>query len=112
MHVFKYSPRKGTPAAAFKEQVAPSVKEERSKRLIELSDKNVTKFNENYIGRVMPVLFEQETDNDEGLIEGLTSNYIRVVCKGSRDLKGSIRDVKLIGLRDDFILGEINDNTL
>lgn len=112
MHVFKYSPRKGTPAATFKEQVAPSVKEERSKRLIELSDKNVTKFNENYIGRVMPVLFEQETDNDEGLIEGLTSNYIRVVCKGSRDLKGSIRDVKLIGLRDDFILGEINDNTL
>jgi threonylcarbamoyladenosine tRNA methylthiotransferase MtaB len=37
MHVFKYSPRKGTPAASFKDQVPPEVKDERSRRLIELS---------------------------------------------------------------------------
>ncbi len=105
MHVFKYSARKGTPAASFREQIPPEIKEVRSRRLIELSYTNTLNFNRSYIGRVMPVLFEQEKGN--GFIEGLTMNYIRVVCKGDKALKGEISAVELDALKDDFTYGLI-----
>jgi len=107
MHIFKYSPRKGTPAAEFSNQVDAKVKEERSKMLIELSKKNMFEFNNRHIGRVMPVLFEQEVKSKKGFIEGLTANYIRVVCKGQHDSLGEIVKVKLKQALEDYILGEI-----
>ncbi|HEY8350087.1 MAG TPA: tRNA (N(6)-L-threonylcarbamoyladenosine(37)-C(2))-methylthiotransferase MtaB, partial [Clostridia bacterium] len=75
MHVFKYSPRKGTPAARHKDQVDGRVKEERSDRLIELSNRCQLEFNRNFLGRVMPVLYEQEDNDMKGWYEGLTPNY-------------------------------------
>ncbi len=107
MHVFKYSPRKGTPASSFKDQVPPEVKDERSRRLIELSGESSLRFNSQFLGRTMPVLFEQETSDDKGLIEGLTTNYIRVISRGDKDLKGRILEVSLEEAKDDFVLGFI-----
>jgi threonylcarbamoyladenosine tRNA methylthiotransferase MtaB len=107
MHVFKYSPRKGTPAAGFPGQVDPLKKEERSKRLLMLSEKCNLGFNRKYIGRTMPVLFEQEFKSKPGYIEGLTSNYIKVVCKGDNILQGRIIDCKLNSVENDYINGEI-----
>jgi len=107
MHVFKYSPRKGTPAYSFKDQVPAQIKEERSSRLIKLSDKNTLAFNSKFIGRVMPVLFEQQISfRDEDYIEGHTTNYIRVLCKGNNNLKGKIIDVRLKEPVEDCVLGE------
>lgn len=74
MHVFKYSIRKGTPAATFPNQVSDVKKEERSNILIEMSDKNELEFASQYIGQKISVLFENET-------EGHTTNYIKVVRK-------------------------------
>ncbi|HHV99276.1 MAG TPA: tRNA (N(6)-L-threonylcarbamoyladenosine(37)-C(2))-methylthiotransferase MtaB [Clostridiaceae bacterium] len=108
MHVFKYSPRKGTPAYSFKDQVPAQKKEERSSRLIELSDKNTLAFNRKFIGRVMPVLFEQQISfRGEDYIEGHTTNYIRVLCKGDNNLKGKIIGVRLKEPVEDCVLGEI-----
>ena len=83
MHVFKYSPRKGTPAARRSDQVDGRVKEERSERLIELSDRCQLEFNSSFLGRVMPVLYEQEDRDRKGWYEGLTPNYIRVLSKAT-----------------------------
>ncbi|HOJ09249.1 MAG TPA: tRNA (N(6)-L-threonylcarbamoyladenosine(37)-C(2))-methylthiotransferase MtaB [Clostridiales bacterium] len=105
MHVFKFSPRKGTPAYSFTNQVPGDVKEERSRKLIELSDECALKFQRQFEGRTMPVLFEQEAG--ENSIEGLTPNYIRVFCRGSNSLKGEIRDVVLKNTYNDFMDGEI-----
>ena len=107
MHIFKYSPRKGTPAAQFPNQVSPEVKEERSKRLIALSDKSMLDYNKAYAGRTMPVLFEQEVKNGDGFIEGLTANYIRVRCKGDYNYKGEILEAKLEEIEEDYMLGRI-----
>ena len=74
MHVFKYSPRKGTKAAGFKNQVDGITKNERSDILIALSDENEEKFAKQYIGKEINVLFENET-------EGHTTNYIKVESK-------------------------------
>jgi threonylcarbamoyladenosine tRNA methylthiotransferase MtaB len=107
MHIFKFSPRKGTPAATFKEQVQSEVKEDRSHMLLELSKENRKDFLNNYIGRTMSVLFEQEVSGKEGMIEGLTSNYIRVECSGTAELKGKIFDVRLDEIQEDYMHGSI-----
>ncbi len=69
MHVFKYSKRKGTPAATMENQVPEEIKDERSKKLIEMSNKNEKEFAEQYIGKEIEVLFENSK-------EGHTTNYI------------------------------------
>ena len=74
MHVFKYSPRKGTKAAGFPNQVDGKIKDERSSRLIELSMKNEEAFASQYLGKEIEVLFENEHD-------GHTTNYIEVYSK-------------------------------
>ena len=71
MHVFKYSPRKGTKAATFPNQIDGEIKDTRSEILIKLSDENEKEFANNYIGKEIEVLFENEK-------EGHTTNYIKV----------------------------------
>lgn len=60
MHVFKYSPRKGTRAEKMPNQINGKIKEERSHRLIELSNKNEEEFLNKYIGKNIEVLIENE----------------------------------------------------
>ncbi|HPC99988.1 MAG TPA: tRNA (N(6)-L-threonylcarbamoyladenosine(37)-C(2))-methylthiotransferase MtaB [Acetivibrio sp.] len=106
MHVFKYSPRKGTPAASYPNQVSPQKKEERSDMLINLASSMKHSFNKGYLGKVMPVLFEQEVKGMEGYVEGLTPNYIRVVCEGSAGFEGNIMKVLLKEVVSDYMTGE------
>lgn len=109
MHVFKYSQRKGTPAADYKEQVSPQKKDERSNVLIELSSRKTKEFNKRYEGRIMEVLFEQDVKGENGTIEGLTSNYIKVLCKGESDLNGQILKAKLYEVVEDYVKGHIEN---
>jgi len=111
IHVFKYSPRKGTPAATFKEQIDGETKEKRSARLIELSDRCTVSFNKRFTGRIFPVLYEQEVKGAEGYFEGLTPNYIRVISKGNNNLAGKILPTVLLGTEDLHMLGEVSNST-
>lgn len=90
MHVFKYSPRKGTKAAVMLNQINGDIKEERSKKLIELSDRNEIEYNKSYIGKNVEVLFEEEKD---GMYKGHTQNYIMVYCQSKEKLDNKIIDV-------------------
>lgn len=90
MHVFKYSPRKGTKAAVMPNQINGDIKEERSKKLIELSDRNEIEYNKSYIGKNVEVLFEEEKD---GMYKGHTQNYILVYCQSKEKLDNKIIDV-------------------
>ncbi len=104
MHVFKYSPRKGTPAASMKDQVDPQAKQFRSDALLNLSKKNFKENTEKYIGRPLNVLFE-EVDK-EGYYEGLSDNYIRIKVKSDKDIRGQILEAKIVDIRDDYCIGE------
>lgn len=90
MHIFKYSPRKGTKAAVMPNQINGGIKEERSKKLIELSDRNEIEYNKSYIGKNVEVLFEEEKD---GMYKGHTQNYIMVYCQSKENLDNKIIDV-------------------
>lgn len=111
MHVFKYSPRKGTKAAVMPNQVDGNIKEERSKRLITLSDENEKKYNQQYIGKTVEVLFEDEhVENGETYIKGHTTNYIVVKVKQNLDNKiesNTIREVEVICTDGIELVGKI-----
>jgi len=81
IHVFKYSPRKGTAAAKFPDQVPSDIKEKRSKQLIELAHKMRNNVFEQFIGREIDIILEQEIEGSPGDMEGLTANYIPVAVK-------------------------------
>lgn len=105
IHAFPYSPKKGTPAAAMQDQIQNSVKNVRTGRLIALSDAMGDKFIEGFIGKVMPVLYEQEIS--ENLYEGYTENYIRVTVKSETNIKNKILDTKILSAEKERAHGEI-----
>lgn len=91
IHVFKYSPRRGTPAAEMKGQVDGNIKHLRSGKLIEKSRRLSEIFANKLIGKSFEVLFEEE---NEDYFFGYTSNYIRVKAKkDGRDLTNKIFNV-------------------
>ncbi len=82
MHIFKYSQRKGTKAAVMPNQVDGKIKEERSKKLIELSNENEYNYNKKYVGKQVEVLFEEREGE---YLKGHTTNYIVVKHKTDKD---------------------------
>jgi len=107
IHVFKYSPRKGTPAAVFENQISPQEKEKRSRMMIDLSDSLESQYFQKYIGKEMEVLYEQEMHDKKGYMEGLTKNYMRVVSKGGYELKGKLEFTKLEEIAGGLFKGNI-----
>ena len=96
MHVFPYSPRKGTLAEKMPEQVDGNIKEKRSKKLIEMSEQNQKGYNKKLIGKEVEVLFEEEEKKDNEIFyKGHTSNYILVKYKTTENLENQIRKVKI-----------------
>ena len=92
MHIFKYSPRKGTVAEKLPNQVDGNIKEERSKKLIELSNNMQNEKNSKYIGKTVKVLFEEY---ENGYYKGHTTNYM-VVKVPEQEQDGFIDNIKEI----------------
>ena len=107
MHIFKFSPREGTPAAKFKQQINPKVKDERSKVITDIADKNSLDFRKSFFGKAMKVLFERCIDESQGLYEGLTDNYLKIVVECKENATGKILEVKLIDIKENFIFGKL-----
>ena len=94
IHVFPYSPRQEAQAAQMPQQIGVQVKKERSQRMLALAKESAQSFSRQFLGKTMPVLWEQQTD---GLWSGLTDNYIRVYTRSDKDLTNQLLLVKLVG---------------
>ena len=79
LHVFTYSERPNTPAAAMTNSVPMDVRNQRSKQLRNLSEKKKRQFYLNNINRKATVLFENDIEN--GQMQGFTENYVRIAAK-------------------------------
>ena len=102
MHIFKYSQRKGTKAAVMPNQVDGKIKEERSKKLIELSNENEYNYNKKYIGKQVEVLFEEREGE---YLKGHTTNYIVVKHKTDKnDLINKIAKVTVNEAKQDCLM--------
>ena len=109
IHVFKYSPRRGTPASEFGDHIHGDVKNRRSEKLIALGQEMSRNFMQRYIGATVEVLFEEESRDDSRYMEGYTTNYIRVRADGRSDISGSILPVEIIGIEKNILLGKIEE---
>ena len=106
MHIFKYSRRKGTKADLMENQINPQIQEQRSKRLLELSNENQAQYNKMYIGKTVNVLFEEQ---DGKYIKGHTPNYLMVKVKGDniKEYHNKIVKVKIENSLIEELIGKI-----
>lgn len=100
LHVFPYSEREGTPAAAMDGSVAQGVRKERANRLIEIGKRLEGEYARRFLGTVQAVLLEQEA---EGMQEGYTDRYLRVHTTGPLN---SIENVLLKEYKNGILYGE------
>jgi len=97
-HIFPYSPRKGTKAAAMSDQVSNKVKSARAAEMIEVSNKLHQEYVEAHIGKEAEVLFERCIG--ENIYEGHMSNYITVTAKSEEDVSHLFKKVKIISAKN------------
>ena len=102
MHIFPYSIRPGTKAAAM-EQLSAAVKERRAARAAEVASQMHRAYLEGCVGQVYPVLFEQEKD---GYYTGHAPNYCETGVR-EKDLHNKIVNVRITGIDGDMLIGEL-----
>ena len=101
MHIFKYSPRKGTKAAVMPNQIDGNIKEQRSAKLIELSHNNEIKYNEEEIGKELEVLWEEKEGD---YIKGHTTNY-KLVKIPYKPIENTISKAKIEKVKNLELIG-------
>ena len=106
IHAFPYSPRPGTSAVYFKEQVAEPEKRARMEEMLALSAESRFQFRESQLGTVRPVLWERASGSG-GIWSGLTDNYMRVRAASDSPLSNRITNARLTGLEGDWVLAEV-----
>ena len=106
-HLFKYSKRDGTRAAKMGNQVNGNIKKDRLKDLEAIEKKNREAFLEKQIGKTLSVLFEDKSDM-EGVKSGYSTNYLRVNVANPDLPSNEIYDVKITGIKNDELIGEIS----
>ena len=103
MHIFPYSVRPGTKAAAMPDQCTAAVKERRAARAAEAAERMKQAYLRGCVGQTYPVLFEQEKN---GLYVGHAPNYCQVGVRGE-DLHNAVRNVKIEAVDGDILIGEL-----
>lgn len=105
IHVFKYSPRKGTPAASFDNQIDGKLKNERSEVLINLGEELTKEFNYKFTNKRLEVLFEEKSKRLDNTYEGYTTNYIRTRVESDEPLLGEIKKINISSSINDILIG-------
>jgi len=105
MHVFKYSPRRGTPAATYPAQIAANIKEKRSSKVRILANKLEQDYAKRFIGSLLHVLVEKEVE--EGIWEGHSENYLQIYFASSNVKRGEIIPIKMIETRNGLFWGTV-----
>lgn len=105
IHVFPYSPKRGTPAAARKDQLLNAVKSERSHTLIRLSDRMAADFLADAVGTDAEVLYERAVG--DGIYEGHTTNYMKVHGRSEADLTNRIAKTHITRAEGEMLFGDV-----
>ena len=103
LHVFRYSPRKGTPAATYLDQVSPHISAARSQAMIALGERLNTTFRQRMLGKQKEVLIEASREGENNHLAGFTDNYLRVLVDAPERAINQIQRVTLGALEGDCI---------
>ncbi len=103
IHVFPYSARVGTVAATLPDQIPSQVKKFRAGRALEISRAKSQKFSERLLGKTVEIIAETSTN---GVVDGLTKNYVRVYTPDKNIALGEVIKVKVEKIFNDGVFGE------
>ena len=106
IHVFRYSPRKGTPAASYGHQVPEHVKTERSKWMTEAAAELKKEYLKSFSGTIQRVLLESPVNDERKQMEGYTDHYVRVLVPYCHDALHRTVQIQITGVNDDHCCGE------
>ncbi len=108
LHVFPFSPRKGTPAHDFADQMPHAIVKTRCSALRALGKAKKKCFYRSHIGKEVEILIEGVRDDASGQLKGMTSNYIPVMVEGKDHLKNTLAKARIIRFQGEAAMsGEI-----
>ncbi|MBS4163664.1 tRNA-2-methylthio-N(6)-dimethylallyladenosine synthase [Candidatus Protochlamydia amoebophila] len=105
--LFSYSPRKGTPAMRWRDDVPEAVKQDRLQRLLQLQDTIYMKHRQAFLGQTVEVLVERRNFKDDRLVKGRTRCWKNVLFTGGDELIGTMQQVKIHGYSHQTLLGDL-----
>ena len=104
IHVFPYSARAGTVAASLPNQIPSQIKKARAGSALEVSRAKTQIFSERLIGKTVEIIAETSTN---GIVDGLTKNYVRVYVPDENIQLGAVVKVKIERLHKDGVFGRL-----
>ncbi|MBR0289387.1 MAG: MiaB/RimO family radical SAM methylthiotransferase [Selenomonadaceae bacterium] len=104
IHVFPYSARLGTVAATMPNQIPPQIKKSRASQALEISRAKAENFSKRLIGKTVEIIAETSTD---GIVDGLTKNYVRVYAPDKNIPLGEVIKVKVEKIFKDGVYGSV-----
>lgn len=105
--LFAYSPRKGTPAMRWKDDIPEEVKQDRLQRLLKLHDQIVSKQRQELLGTEIEVLVEKRSFKDSHFLKGRTRCWKNVVFEGGDECIGTLQKVHIHGYNHQTLLGTL-----
>jgi tRNA-2-methylthio-N6-dimethylallyladenosine synthase len=105
--LYTFSPRKGTPAMRWKDDVPEEVKEARLQKLIALQEGFYAQEFQKMIGKTFEVLIEKQGTKERNKVQGMTRCWRNVVLPGEADLVGTLRNVEIVGYSRQTLIGRI-----
>ena len=107
VHVFPFSPRKGTPAYSYKNKVPSETKSSRCAVLQKSCDETRNEILSEYKGKITEVLFETPKN---GFYHGYTANYTPIIVKSDENLTGKFFNVLITDIDSENCIGELAQN--
>ncbi|MES2273946.1 MAG: tRNA (N6-isopentenyl adenosine(37)-C2)-methylthiotransferase MiaB [Chlamydiota bacterium] len=104
--IFAYSPRKGTPAMRWKDDIPEEVKLERLQRLMELQDSIGNEERQGMLGNTYEVLVERFNKGGQ-MLKGRTRCWKKVIFEGGESLIGTLQQIKVHSYSHQTLLGEV-----
>lgn len=108
-YFYTYSPRKGTPAMRWKDDIQDEVKQDRLQRLLKLQAGITARKRQQMFGEVVEVLVDGR-GSGENQLKGRSRTFEKVIFEGSADLIGTLQNVKVHGYSHETLLGSLTDS--
>ncbi len=105
--LFAYSPRKGTPALRFKDDIPETVKEERLQALLSLQEEIYREERQIMMGQEVEVLVERPSSKDDTMLKGRTRCWKNVVFHGPHSLVGTLQKIRLHSFANQTLIGDL-----
>lgn len=105
--LFAYSPRKGTPAMRWKDDVPEEIKQQRLQRLIELQEDIYREDRQGMLGQEIEVLVERPSTKDDTMLKGRTRCWKNVVFHGPKEVVGTLQTVRVHSFSNQTLIGDL-----